>query len=1034
MRNYDKSGRESRRRLRRLLLSAAFTAIVPAALAQGVASPMGQRPEGQLSPQAQGFMARAGIMLRNGNPVGSRDQLAQALESPLLTAPQREQLHIEMACAALEAQWPEARWLLESFTRRYPASRYYAPAMRRLADFFFFSGEWGEAALAYSQGNIDGLAGNEKDIYDYRLAICSLKTGKFNAARRLLQRFERGGALAVAARFYIAYTDYLEGDYRRARDGFEAVQHLLPAYEARAARSNPEYEPTDMEAGYYLAQIDFLKGEYASVAERAARLLDRRPDRIYEAELNRLAGESCFKLGDMSRARRYLQAYRSATPDCLPSALYALGSILYSDGDYSRAAECLEGLTDERSLLGQGAALYMGQIEARRHDNARAALYFEKAWRMGLDRKLSEKALYNYVAAITEGGSAPFASSAELMEEFLRAFPESDQAEKVKEYLTVAYYNEHDYTRALQSINRIARPDARALAVKQKVLYELGCSEVANKEYVPAATHLREAVELARCDRNVAQQARLWLGQALYAQGKYKEAAQALHTFIEGDRNGAASPQARYDLGYALYMQDSYAEAYEAFRKALESGRLPVQLATDARVRMADCLYYRKDYAGAARLYAEAEQSVGGDKAYSAMRAAMMHGLNGDHAAKREGLRRTIAAYPDSRWVPSALYELAMTEARLGDTAAAESTLRRLAESYPGMEEGRRGQLHLGLLYAETGRTDEAIEALKATISRWPTSEEARSADTDLRRLMGRRGELAEYARFMNSIPGAPKVNASELEKLQFDAAEDQWVNDNTAIAGLQKYLADYPDGAYQAAALGYLAWSEAEAGKYDEALRTIGTLEARCPHSSQVPEATLLKARILEEHYPARRDEALEAYLRAEELWGASMDADVYGGIMRLSPRPAQKLKYADLLLATPGIGAEERQEAEYYKGEALQALGRGQEAAAIYAALAKDPNSLYGARGAVALGEYRLAAGDLKKAEKELLQFLDGGTPHQYWLARGYITLADVYARQGDKDLAREYLSSLKANYPGKEADIQQMINDRLKALKKK
>ena len=51
---------------------------------------------------------------------------------------------------------------------------------------------------------------------------------------------------------------------------------------------------------------------------------------------------------------------------------------------------------------------------------------------------------------------------------------------------------------------------------------------------------------------------------------------------------------------------------------------------------------------------------------------------------------------------------------------------------------------------------------------------------------------------------------------------------------------------------------------------------------------------------------------------------------------------------------------------------------------------------------------------------------------MARGFIALSDAYARAGRRQLAREYLESLKQNYPGRELDIHNMIDRKLKALK--
>ena len=109
---------------------------------------------------------------------------------------------------------------------------------------------------------------------------------------------------------------------------------------------------------------------------------------------------------------------------------------------------------------------------------------------------------------------------------------------------------------------------------------------------------------------------------------------------------------------------------------------------------------------------------------------------------------------------------------------------------------------------------------------------------------------------------------------------------------------------------------------------------------------------------------------------------------------------------------------------------LSKGDKNAAVetLSALAANPKSLYGAKSAVTLGQYYLDNGAVGDAEKILTEFTDAGSPHEYWLARGFIALADVYHTRGKDYLAVEYLKSLRDNYPGKELDIHDMIATRL------
>ncbi|HBK31018.1 MAG TPA: hypothetical protein DEF88_08760, partial [Porphyromonadaceae bacterium] len=69
--------------------------------------------------------------------------------------------------------------------------------------------------------------------------------------------------------------------------------------------------------------------------------------------------------------------------------------------------------------------------------------------------------------------------------------------------------------------------------------------------------------------------------------------------------------------------------------------------------------------------------------------------------------------------------------------------------------------------------------------------------------------------------------------------------------------------------------------------------------------------------------------------------------------------------------------------------------------------------------------------KAEAQAKDFMQKGTSHQYWMARALIVLSDTYIAKGDTFQARQYLESLQANYKGGEADIQEMIRERLNKL---
>ena len=106
--------------------------------------------------------------------------------------------------------------------------------------------------------------------------------------------------------------------------------------------------------------------------------------------------------------------------------------------------------------------------------------------------------------------------------------------------------------------------------------------------------------------------------------------------------------------------------------------------------------------------------------------------------------------------------------------------------------------------------------------------------------------------------------------------------------------------------------------------------------------------------------------------------------------------------------------------------------DAEAAFRALAKDPSSEYGAQASYELSRMQYEMGNYAGAEQTVNALIDAGTPHTYWLGKSFLTLADVYYKQGNVTKAREYLQSLKNNYPGKEKDILNGIETRMNKWK--
>lgn len=972
----------------------------------------------RLSPLAEGYIERARIMLEQGNFAGVIDQLKHLdTQGTDLSGRERENCAYLLALALYERGDADCVDVLRDFAEDYPASPQALPARLAAADFFFFAHRFQSALAAYSDIDYARINPADRPLYEYRKALSMLRCGLYDDAEPILRELRDNRKFNLPADYYLAYLSYVKGDYDNAYRAFEDVDSRLDGNDGEG-----------LEPKYYLAQIDYAMHRYDRAAQLGRDLLARGSDGELAAPTERIVGLSLFKLDDYTRARSYLERYlESETGEPAADAVYALGVIDYSEGDLDSARTRFSSLTDLGNDLAQSAYLYLGQIAVKENDSNAAAISFEKASKMNIDPAVTETAMFNYIAARTRGGNIPFSSSIPLLSGFLRQFPRSRFAPQVEEYLATAYFNEKNYAKALESVNRIPSPSRQVLAAKQKILYELGMEAMANNRPSDARRYLSEGVAL-RGDNAITAQSWLWLGDADYALGKYAEAEKAYNSYLKADRRGENRTLARYNMAYAQLMQDKYRQAASGFADVLRADpQLPRRLYDDAIIRLADAQYYAGDYRQALKNYTAAIESGARDADYATFRRAVMMGLDGDVSGKIAELSAMAARYPGSKWLPNALLEKGQTYAGLGDTGKAVDAFEQLRSSHRQSAQARKGMLNLAIAYMQAKDYGKAEEAYKEVIEKWPSSEEASLANDDLRRHYSAHGGLREYAEFLRKVPGAPQIDASEMEKLAFEGAETVFADNVTDVALLEKYVADYPDGTRLAQALFDIATGRAEAGDADGALEALAQLLSRRPDAPQVPEALMMQAGILEKR--GERGEAAEAYRRLELKGGADYAGDAYAGIMRTTDNDRERMKYAALVKQSGGLSADMVEEAEFYEASSMLAAGEGRAAEEALRRLAANPKSLSGAKAAVTLGQHLLDGGRTDEAEKVLAAFTDEGTPHEYWLARGFIALADVYHKKGKDYLAVEYLKSLRDNYPGSELDIHDMISSRLK-----
>ena len=926
--------------------------------------------------------------------------------------------------SAYEQGRPNAVELLKDYLDVYPASRHADEVNFLIGSAHFGQGEYQKAIFWFNESNIDMLSPEQQEAYCFRLAYSLLQIGDMEKARGYFARIEQiGTKYREASTYYVAYIDYATGKYNNALVEFTRLKDL------------PDYKERSL---YYITQIYFIQNKYEKVISEGKELLASYPDSENNSEVYRIMGNAYYHLGNEDQAINMLSKYVSSTDSPLRGDLYILGVCYYNKGNYSSAVNALGRTVRENDALSQNAYLYLGQSYLKLKDKNNARMAFEAAATSSFDKQVKEAAMYNYALLIHETAFTGCGESVTIFEDFLNDFPNSKYADKVNDYLVEVYLTTKNYQAALNSIDKIKHPSTKILEAKQDILFQLGTQAFTNMELDKAVDLFSRAISLGAYNLESRNDAYFWRGESYYRQGEYNKAISDYRTYLNNtrQRNTDMYALAHYNLGYSYFKLKEYGEALNRFRQYvnLESNQQTPAYA-DAYNRIGDCLFHNRQFAMAEENYTRAAQLQPSAGDYSVYQKGFLLGLQKDYKGKISVMDRLIREFPESQYVDDALFEKGRSYVLLDNNQTAAASFEQLMRDFPQSSLARKAGVQLGLIYFNDNQPEKAADAYKSVISNYPGSEEAKVALQDLKSVYIELNDINSFAAYANSLGGNVRFEVSEQDSLTYLAAEKLFMRgDNEgARRSLTNYLQTFPQGAFSSNANFYLA-SIAFAKKDLEEAKRLFSLVLESGDTKFREESWARKAEIeyLDKDYAA----AMESFKHLQAVAENPENKEAAKlGLMRcaeLTGQPQEALLAANDLLKEPKLSPEIMSEARYVRAKAYISLKQENKALADLKEISKDTRTIHGAEAKYLLAQLYYDNKDDKNAETVLMNFIENGTPHQYWLARGFILLADIYIRQGDDFQARQYLTSLQNNYKGDD-EIAAMIEDRLGKLKK-
>ncbi len=957
-------------------------------------------------------------MFLEGNYAGAADLLVRFTE----VSDDRwlkEEAAFMLAVASFKRGSDGSGELLKTFIHDHPESVHRHPLFFLIGSSHYDRKEWQTAHSWFAMADLDYLTLTDQEDYSFRLGYTELQLGNREEATR------RFGLLSLnsnkyrdAADFYLGYIDYVNSDYTAALRRFQRL------------KDHPEYRE---EVAFYTAQATFFEGRLDEAVNLSQLFLTQYPHSEHLREINRVLGNSYFRLEQPTRAIPHYEQYVASATKPLRGDAYFLGLSYVTSGNQEEALKMFQLAVGVADALTQNAQLQLGQTYLRLNRKQEAQMAFEVAARDNYDPQARETAMFNYALLAHDTNFSVFSQSITLFEHFLREFPQSVYTDQVNDILAETFLTTKDYQAALNAINRIQNPGRRILEAKQMVLFQLGAQEFINGNMSRAVDYFNNSIGTGSYDLKARNNAWYWRGESYYRMGNYMQAASDFRQFTQqaapGDENFAMG---WYNLGYAHFKQQQYSQAVTAFERFLTAGNQSNKAeVADALNRVGDCHYFNRQFGEAERYYARAAESNPAVADYAAYQRAFVMGLQRNYQGKITALDNLMRRYPDSQYLDDALYEKSRALSMLNREQEAIAELQKLVSDYPRSPLAGQGGVQLGQLHYNNGNYRESIVAYKRVITNFPGSDDARNALVSLETVYRDMNDIQSYVDYANSVPGGVRITPSRQDSLTYLAAESIYmrVNRADAEASLSRYLQSYPNGAYSSDAHYWLGVIADEKGDKDQALSRFRRV-VDAGNVKFLDNALLYASQT--EYNNGNYRQALADYTRlATVARNATNKQTAQLGMVRCQSAMNshhEAARTATELLAGSSLSQEVVTEVRWLRGKAYQQTNEVEKAMDDFRFIANDTRSLQGAEAQFILADtyYRWESYD--RAEAQVKEFMQKGTPHQYWLARALILLSDTYRAKGDTFQARQYLESLKSNYQGDEADIQQMISERL------
>ena len=924
--------------------------------------------------------------------------------------------------AAIKLFNPDAEYRMMMFIYSHPESPRINNARLELGNYFYQNKNYRKAVGYYESVNRQELKSDKLAEYFFRLGYSLYIKGDQSRALLMFSEIKDiDTEYTPPAVYYYSQIAYEQKMYHTAMEGFMRLK---------------EDETFGAIVPFYIVQILYLEKDYDGILSMAPDLL-KSAGKTRAVELYRFIGDAYYSKENYKEALPYLEKYSTSAKASAREDKYQLGYCYYKTGEIDKAIKIFLEIGAKGDLLSQNIWDILGDCYLQKGDKTRSRLAFGEASVLNFDKKIKEESLYNYAKLTYETAYAPFGEAIAAFQEYVDLYPGSKRIQEVYDYLVGTFMQIKNYKAALAALDKIGNKDSRLEEAYQKVTFFRGLELFNNLDFETSIAMFDKSLKYEKYNLQIRARAIYWRGEANYRLGHYDMAKEDYELFmgLPGSPQLSEYKLVRYNLGYAFFNLKDYTNAltnFKTFETGVTNGR--PEVLSDTRNRIADCYYIATTYNSAISYYDKVIDYGNLDADYAMFQKGFSLGLINDMKGKTEVLTALTQKYPSSTFVPNAIFERGRAYLVLENYTKGEADFNTIISNYSGSSFVPRSIVQLGLLYYNLGENEKAISQYKKVIENYKSSPEARDAMTGLRNTYVDLNDVDAYFAYVKTLDGYGDINLAQKDSLLYMSGENLFMSGkyDKATNILKSYLTEFPDGSFRQNAQYYLAECLKSAGNADEALKLYIAVSNE-PNNQFLEQSLIAASSMLfdKEDYSA----SLEAYEKLEKVSSNDVNKLIaLKGQLKsaFQAGDAQKtIVAAGKINNNANIPEELAREATFMSAKANYSLNNYDDALRDFRKVATEVTSVEGAESKYMVADLLNKKDKPAEAEKIITEFIDQKSPHQYWMARVFLLLADISIKKGDSLQARATLQSLRDYYKVDNDGILDEVKAKLNSL---